>query len=66
MTAENNQVPPTAAELLGRLPDVPHIGSYGNKDHFDIQPFVKGNEVDPDKVGEKGKREEKKEEKGKT
>lgn len=51
MTADNQANIPWETDttrLLARLPDVPHIGSYGRKDTI-IQPYIKGNEIDPKK-----------------
>jgi hypothetical protein len=50
--------PPTTEELLARLPEIPHVGSYnqlGGKDRIFIPPFIPGNEVDPTELKKKKK-----------
>ncbi len=51
MTLENKDEWSTdSTKLLARLPEIPHTGGYGrSKEPAIIIPFIKGNEVDPDK-----------------
>lgn len=54
--------PPTTAELLSRLPDIPHLGNYRDRGGKEspIVPFFPGNEVDPEELKRKKEEQKKK------